>query len=171
MTEPYQQIADECRDYIDTRLEIFRFRTIERAATIMGLILRAIAVGILILGILIFVCGAIVHALDLVLPEWATYLIMAGMLGLLILVLHLCTRTLFIHPMQRMLTRTFTEAHETLSDRELSDRINELEKEQLQQQLELQLRVSTIRESFNIAQSVCRAIYRGFTSFRRKEKE
>lgn len=162
MNDQAQQIANECRSYIDTRLEIFRFRTIARVATMLGLILRAIAVGILGIGVLIFLSGALVRALDLVLPPWATYLIMAGVLVLLIVVLHLCTRALFILPMQRMLTRIFTDAHETLSDRELDQRLNELEKQELRQQMDLQVRFSALREAFNLAQLLTRVLTRLF---------
>ena len=102
-TSIYDQLLTDTQAYLKTQYQLLQVRSIEQTSQLLGLIIALFAITAIVVIGLIFFAIALAAWLEQWLPMWASYLVIAGAMGLIALGV-LCGRRLwFVRPIEKHL--------------------------------------------------------------------
>lgn len=99
MEVDYNRLQEDIRAYIKTRLDIFKLDTLEKVSQIVGIVLFAFVLALLIFAVITFSCLALIYALGLHLPMWASALVVVALWFIFMTLCIIFRKQLFINPM------------------------------------------------------------------------
>ena len=102
-TSIYNQLMADIQGYLKSQYQLLQVRSVEQTSQSIGLIIALFAITAIVVVGLIFFAIALAAWLEQWLPMWASYLVIAGAMGLIALGV-LCGRRLwFVRPIEKHL--------------------------------------------------------------------
>ena len=102
-TSIYNQLMADIQGYLKSQYQLLQVRSVEQTSQLIGLIIALFAITAIVVVGLIFFAIALAAWLEQWLPMWASYLVIAGAMGLIALGV-LCGRRLwFVRPIEKHL--------------------------------------------------------------------
>ena len=103
-TSIYNQLMADIQGYLKSQYQLLQVRSVEQTSQLIGLIIALFAITAIVVVGLIFFAIALAAWLEQWLPMWASYLVIAGAMGLIALAVY-CGRTLwFVRPIEKHLS-------------------------------------------------------------------
>lgn len=103
-TSIYNQLMADIQGYLKSQYQLLQVRSVEQTSQLIGLIIALFAITAIVVVGLIFFAIALAAWLEQWLPMWASYLVIAGAMGLIALGV-LCGRRLwFVRPIEKHLS-------------------------------------------------------------------
>jgi hypothetical protein len=115
-----EELAEDARDYINTRIEVIKLNTAEKASLVVAKLVAGIAVAVVFIFFLFFAGMAAAYALSLWTGEaWSGFLIVAGLYMLLGLIVWSAKEKLIRIPvMNAIISQLFKEKEHNEKDQE-----------------------------------------------------
>ena len=104
MKDFYNQLVSDIQAYLKTQYQLLQMRSVEQTSRLIGLIITIFAITAIVVVGLIFFAIALAAWLEQWLPMWASYLIIAGAMGLIALAVYWGRRLWFVRPIERHLS-------------------------------------------------------------------
>lgn len=104
MTGLYNQFLADIQSYIRSQIQLLQLRSIEEQSRMIGMMITIIVVTSIIIIGLIFLAIALAAWLEYWLPMWASYLVIAGAMGLIALAIYVGRRIWFVRPIEKHLS-------------------------------------------------------------------
>ena len=102
-TTIYSQLLADTQDYIKLQYKLLQLKSIGRTSHLIGVIITIVMItAIMVIGI-IFLAIALAAWLEQWLPMWASYLVIAGGMGLIALGVYWGRRLWFVRPIEKHL--------------------------------------------------------------------
>lgn len=108
-TTIYNQLLTDTQDYIKTQYKLLQVRSIEQTSRLIGMIIMMVMLAAIVVIGLIFLAIATAAWLEQWLPMWASYLVIAGAMLLIALVVYLGRKWWFVHPIEKHLSEVVME--------------------------------------------------------------
>lgn len=105
----YNQLLTDTQDYIKTQYKVLQVKSIEQTSRLIGMIIMMIMLAAIVVIGLIFLAIATVAWLEQWLPMWVSYLVIAGAMLLIALVVYLGRKWWFVHPIEKHLSEVVIE--------------------------------------------------------------
>lgn len=103
-TTIYNQLLTDTQEYIQTQYKLLQVKGVEQTSRLIGVVITIVMMTAIVVIGLIFLAIALAAWLEQWLPMWASYLVIAGAM-LLIALLVYCGRTLwFVRPIEKHLS-------------------------------------------------------------------
>lgn len=102
----YSQLITDIQSYIRSQVQLLQLRSIEERSRLIGMMITIIVMTTIIIIGLIFLAIALAAWLEQWLPMWASYLVVAGAMGLVAVVVYMGRRIWFVRPVERHLCET-----------------------------------------------------------------
>ena len=102
-TSLYNQLLADIQSYIKSQLQLLKVQSIEQTSQLLGLIIALFAITAIVVVGLIFLAIALAAWLEQWLPMWASYLVIAGGMGLIALGVYWGRRLWFVRPIEKHL--------------------------------------------------------------------
>ncbi len=99
----YNQLLSDTQAYLKTQYQLLQVRSIEQTSHLLGLIITLFAITAIVVVGLIFLAIALAAWLEQWLPMWASYLVIAGAMLLIALVVLWGRRLWFVRPIEKHL--------------------------------------------------------------------
>lgn len=99
----YDQLLADLQAYIKAEYRLYQVRSVEKTSELIGLIMTLLFVTFIVVIGLIFLAIAFAAWLEQWLPMWASYLVIAGMMLLIALVVYAGRQIWFIRPIEKQL--------------------------------------------------------------------
>ena len=100
----YDQLLIDLQAYLKAEYRLYQVRSVEKSSQLIGLIMTLLmVVSIVVIG-LIFLAIAFAAWLEQWLPMWASYLLIAGMMVLIAILVFVGRKYWFIRPIERQLS-------------------------------------------------------------------
>ena len=99
----YNQLLSDTQAYLKTQYQLLQVRSIEQTSQLLGLIIALFAITAIVVVGLIFLAIALAAWLEQWLPMWASYLVIAGGMGLIALGVYWGRRLWFVRPIEKHL--------------------------------------------------------------------
>ena len=103
MKDFYNQLLTDTQEYIKTQFQLLKVHSIEQTSQLLGLIIALFSITAIVVVGLIFLAIALAAWLEQWLPMWASYLVIAGAMLLIALVVLWGRRLWFVRPIERHL--------------------------------------------------------------------
>ena len=103
MKDFYNQLVSDTQAYLKTQYQLLQVRSIEQTSQLLGLIITLFAITVIVVVGLIFLAIALAAWLEQWLPMWASYLVIAGAMLLIALVVLWGRRLWFVRPIEKHL--------------------------------------------------------------------
>ena len=103
MKDLYNQLLSDTQAYLKTQYQLLQVRSIEQTSQLLGLIITLFAMTAIVVIGLIFLAIALAAWLEQWLPMWASYLVIAGALLLIVLGVLWGRRLWFVRPIEKHL--------------------------------------------------------------------
>ena len=103
-TSLYNQLLADIQSYIKSQFQLLKVQSIEQTSQLLGLIIALFAITAIVVVGLIFLAIALAAWLEQWLPMWASYLVIAGGMGLIALGVYWGRRLWFVHPIEKHLS-------------------------------------------------------------------
>lgn len=100
----YNQLLSDTQAYLKSQYQLLQVRSIEQTSHLLGLIITLFAITAIVVVGLIFLAIALAAWLEQWLPMWASYLIIAGAMLLIALVVLWGRRLWFVRPIEKHLS-------------------------------------------------------------------
>ena len=104
MKDFYNQLLADIQSYIKSQLQLLKVQSIEQTSQLLGLIIALFAITAIVVVGLIFLAIALAAWLEQWLPMWASYLVIAGGMGLIALGVYWGRRLWFVRPIEKHLS-------------------------------------------------------------------
>ena len=104
MKDFYNQLVSDTQAYLKTQYQLLQMRSVEQTSRLIGLIITIFAITAIVVVGLIFFAIALAAWLEQWLPMWASYLIIAGAMGLIALAVYWGRRLWFVRPIEKHLS-------------------------------------------------------------------
>lgn len=104
MKDLYNQLVSDTQAYLKTQYQLLQVRSIEQTSQLLGLIITLFAITAIVVIGLIFLAIALAAWLEQWLPMWASYLVIAGAMGLIALAVYWGRRLWFVRPIEKHLS-------------------------------------------------------------------
>jgi hypothetical protein len=104
MKDFYNQLVSDIQAYLKTQYQLLQVRSVEQTSRLIGLIITIFAITAIVVVGLIFFAIALAAWLEQWLPMWASYLIIAGAMGLIALAVYWGRRLWFVRPIEKHLS-------------------------------------------------------------------
>lgn len=108
-TTIYNQLLTDTQDYIKTQYKLLQVRSIEQTSRLIGMIIMMVMLAAIVVIGLIFLAIATAAWLEQWLPMWVSYLVIAGAMLLIALVVYLGRKWWFVHPIEKHLSEVVME--------------------------------------------------------------
>lgn len=143
-TTIYNQLTTDTQEYIKTQYKLLQVKSIEQTSRLIGLIITIVMITALVVIGLIFLAIALAAWLEQWLPMWVSYLVIAGAMLLIALVVYWGRRYWFVRPVEKHLSEVI------LDDTTPLDRQRQSAENQAAMQRELiQRDVAVIRQEWS----------------------
>ena len=103
MKDFYNQLLADIQSYIKSQFQLLKVQSIEQTSQLLGLIIALFAITAIVVIGLIFLAIALAAWLEQWLPMWASYLVIAGGMGLIALGVYWGRRLWFVRPIEKHL--------------------------------------------------------------------
>ena len=100
----YNQLLTDTQEYIKLQYKLLQVKGIEQTSRLIGLIITIVMLAAIVVIGLIFLAIALAAWLEQWLPMWASYLVIAGAMGLIALVVYGGRRLWFVRPIEKHLS-------------------------------------------------------------------
>ena len=152
-TTIYNQLITDTQEYIKTQYKLLQVKSIEQTSRLIGLIITIVMITAIVVIGLIFLAIALAAWLEQWLPMWASYLVIAGAMFLIALVVYWGRRYWFVRPVEKHLSEVI------LDDTTPLDRQRQSTENQAEVQRELMKRdISTIRHEWEQIERILQVI-------------
>lgn len=152
-TTIYNQLITDTQEYIKTQYKLLQVKSIEQTSRLIGLIITIVMITAIVVIGLIFLAIALAAWLEQWLPMWASYLVIAGAMLLIALVVYWGRRYWFVRPVEKHLSEVI------LDDTTPLDRQRQSTENQAEVQRELMKRdMSTIRHEWEQIERILQVI-------------
>ena len=143
-TTIYNQLRTDTQEYIKLQYKLLQVKGIEQTSQLIGLIVTIVMITAIVVIGLIFLAIALAAWLEQWLPMWASYLVIAGAMLLIALVVYWGGRWWFVRPIEKHLSELVTD-----DMRPLCQQKQAIENQATMQQELLQRDISTIRQEWS----------------------
>ena len=109
MKDFYNQLLADIQTYIKSQFQLLQVRSIEQTSQLLGLIIALFAITAIVVVGLIFLAIALAAWLEQWLPMWASYLVIAGGMGLIALGVYWGRRLWFVRPIEKHLSEVIMD--------------------------------------------------------------
>ena len=149
----YNQLLTDIQLYIKAQYKLLQVRSIEQTSQLLGLIIALFSITTIVVVGLIFLAIALAAWLEQWLPMWASYLVIAGAMGLIALAVYWGRRLWFVRPIEKHLSEVIMEDTTPLKQQKQL-----LESQSVAQHELLQRDVKTIRQEWSYVESILQVI-------------
>ena len=104
-TTIYNQLLTDTQEYIKTQYKLLQVKSIEQTSRLIGVIITIMMITAIVLIGLIFLAIALAAWLEQWLSMWAAYLVIAGFMLLVALVVYFGKRWWFVRPVENRLSK------------------------------------------------------------------
>lgn len=108
-TTLYNQLLADIQSYIKSQLQLLKVQSVEQTSQLLGLIIALFAITAIVVVGLIFLAIALAAWLEQWLPMWASYLVIAGGMGLIALGVYWGRRLWFVRPIEKHLSEVIMD--------------------------------------------------------------
>lgn len=108
-TSLYNQLLADIQSYIKSQFQLLKVQSIEQTSQLLGLIIALFAITAIVVVGLIFLAIAMAAWLEQWLPMWASYLVIAGGMGLIALGVYWGRRLWFVRPIEKHLSEVIMD--------------------------------------------------------------
>lgn len=143
-TTIYNQLRTDTQEYIKLQYKLLQVKGIEQTSQLIGLIITIVMITAIVVIGLIFLAIALAAWLEQWLPMWASYLVIAGAMLLIALVVYWGGRWWFVRPIEKHLSELVTD-----DMRPLCQQKQAIENQATMQQELLQRDISAIRQEWS----------------------
>ena len=143
-TTIYNQLRTDTQEYIKLQYKLLQVKGIEQTSRLIGLIITIVMITAIVVIGLIFLAIALAAWLEQWLPMWASYLVSAGAMLLIALVVYWGGRWWFVRPIEKHLSELVTD-----DMRPLCQQKQAIENQATMQQELLQRDISAIRQEWS----------------------
>ncbi len=105
----YNQLLTDIQSYTKSQFQLLKVQSIEQTSLLIGLIMTIVAITAIVVIGLIFLAIALAAWLEQWLPMWASYLVIAGGMGLIALGVYWGRRLWFVRPIEKHLSEVVME--------------------------------------------------------------
>lgn len=109
MKDFYNQLLADIQSYIKSQFQLLKVQSIEQTSQLLGLIIALFAITAIVVVGLIFLAIALAAWLEQWLPMWASYLVIAGGMGLIALGVYWGRRLWFVRPIEKHLSEVIMD--------------------------------------------------------------
>lgn len=109
-TSLYNQLLADIQSYIKSQFQLLKVHSIEQTSQLLGLIIALFAITAIVVVGLIFLAIALAAWLEQWLPMWASYLVIAGGMGLIALGVYWGRRLWFVRPIEKHLSEVIMDS-------------------------------------------------------------
>ena len=109
-TSLYNQLLADIQSYIKSQFQLLKVQSIEQTSQLLGLIIALFAITAIVVVGLIFLAIALAAWLEQWLPMWASYLVIAGGMGLIALGVYWGRRLWFVCPIEKHLSEVIMDS-------------------------------------------------------------
>ena len=109
-TSLYNQLLADIQTYIKSQFQLLKVQSIEQTSQLLGLIIALFAITAIVVVGLIFLAIALAAWLEQWLPMWASYLVIAGGMGLIALGVYWGRRLWFVRPIEKHLSEVIMDS-------------------------------------------------------------
>ena len=102
-TSIYNQLLTDTQAYLKSQYQLLQVRSVEQTSQLIGLIIALFAITAIVVVGLIFFAIALAAWLEQWLPMWASYLVIAGAMGLIALAVYWGRTLWFVRPIEKHL--------------------------------------------------------------------
>lgn len=110
MKDFYNQLLADIQSYIKSQFQLLKVQSIEQTSQLLGLIIVLFAITAIVVVGLIFLAIALAAWLEQWLPMWASYLVIAGGMGLIALGVYWGRRLWFVRPIEKHLSEVIMDS-------------------------------------------------------------
>ena len=143
-TTIYNQLRTDTQEYIKLQYKLLQVKGIEQTSQLIGLIITIVMITAIVVIGLIFLAIALAAWLEQWLPMWASYLVIAGAMLLIALVVYWGGRWWFVRPIEKHLNELVTD-----DMRPLCQQKQAIENQATMQQELLHRDISAIRQEWS----------------------
>ena len=108
-TSFYNQLLADIQTYIKSQFQLLKVQSIEQTSQLLGLIIALFSITAIVVVGLIFLAIALAAWLEQWLPMWASYLVIAGGMGLIALGVYWGRRLWFVRPIEKHLSEVIMD--------------------------------------------------------------
>ena len=119
-TSLYNQLLADIQTYIKSQFQLLKVQSIEQTSQLLGLIIALFAITAIVVVGLIFLAIALAAWLEQWLPMWASYLVIAGGMGLIALGVYWGRRLWFVRPIEKHLSEVIMDSPAPLKQQKQS---------------------------------------------------
>ena len=119
-TSLYNQLLADIQSYIKSQFQLLKVQSIEQTSQLLGLIIALFAITAIVVVGLIFLAIALAAWLEQWLPMWASYLVIAGGMGLIALGVYWGRRLWFVRPIEKHLSEVIMDSPALLKQQKQS---------------------------------------------------
>ncbi len=109
MKDFYNQLLADIQSYIKSQIQLLKVQSIEQTSQLLGLIIALFSITAIVVVGLIFLAIALAAWLEQWLPMWASYLVIAGGMGLIALGVYWGRRLWFVRPIEKHLSEVIMD--------------------------------------------------------------
>lgn len=109
MKDLYNQLLADIQSYIKSQFQLLKVQSVEQTSQLLGLIIALFAITAIVVVGLIFLAIALAAWLEQWLPMWASYLVIAGGMGLIAFGVYLGRRLWFVRPIEKHLSEVIMD--------------------------------------------------------------
>ena len=109
MKDFYNQLLADIQSYIKSQFQLLKVQSIEQTSQLLGLIIALFSITAIVVVGLIFLAIALAAWLEQWLPMWASYLVIAGGMGLIALGVYWGRRLWFVRPIEKHLSEVIMD--------------------------------------------------------------
>jgi uncharacterized membrane protein len=113
-TSLYNQLLTDIQAYLKSQYQLLQVRSVEQTSQLIGLIITLFAITAIVVVGLIFFAIALAAWLEQWLPMWASYLVIAGAMGLIALAVYWGRTLWFVRPIEKHLGAVVMDNHSPL---------------------------------------------------------
>ena len=116
----YNQLLTDIQSYTKSQFQLLKVQSIEQMSLLIGLIMTIVAITAIVVIGLIFLAIALAAWLEQWLPMWASYLVIAGGMGLIALGVYWGRRLWFVRPIEKLLSKVIMDNPTSLKQQKQS---------------------------------------------------
>ena len=120
MKDFYNQLLADIQSYIKSQFQLLKVQSIEQTSQLLGLIIALFSITAIVVVGLIFLAIALAAWLEQWLPMWASYLVIAGGMGLIALGVYWGRRLWFVRPIEKHLSEVIMDSPAPLKQQKQS---------------------------------------------------
>ena len=120
MKDFYNQLLADIQSYIKSQFQLLKVQSVEQTSQLLGLIIALFAITAIVVVGLIFLAIALAAWLEQWLPMWASYLVIAGGMGLIALGVYWGRRLWFVRPIEKHLSEVIMDSPAPLKQQKQS---------------------------------------------------